>query len=1244
MSLDAKLDKIRSSPKLQNQQQASIPTAVVLSAIEETLRTQKSEATPTAYFAALLSLLGQHISAEKGIVNKDIATSVVYLLDLVTPHVPAPLLRSKFSQILLSLAPALTNLEAEAPLLRSSIGCLESLLVVQDSQAWALPQSQIGPRRAVAGLLTIAVDHRPKVRKRAQEALSQILRHPPPSPSVDHPAADMCAESALQTLKDVSDAASRGKKHRLQREGQGHEPGLVHCLQLVKTIASASGGWPSRKIDSLCELLLGISRSSNEYLTMASFEIFETIFERVANEATSVKLPRLLEVIGEMQPSRNDTQLLPPWIAVLSRGYDVSAQINPKETFQKLPALFSMVSEFLSSPSHNIRVSASECLVSFSVNCIPDSVLVDPSVYDEEVLGKLSKIALDLLSVKHQAAWMEIFTVESALMDALKWRSSPLLSGVIRTVGDLRSNESFHGKKEADAVISRAIFNAGPEAVLQILPLNLAKSAPDQPGRAWLLPLLRDSVHNARLGHFKSELVPLSEAIFQRVLNHGNAEKTVEIKIFETIVHQIWAALPGYCDKPLDVLEAFDQSFAELLCNLLYQQTELRTDLCRALSNLVMSFREMADLPGEEDDLVLQWRIPKADARRNIGHLSGFASNLLAVLFNVYSETLPQYRFIILNCINDYLSITPEKDLSDTFNRVVSTLDSSLSESGSQTQADKQKRGKETNRMPPMSHTLMDLVITISIYLPRGSFGSLFQIAAVILNKDDDPQLQKKAYKLIPRLATSDVGRSALRERNEELQAFILKSTEKVSAPARRDRLAAIAEIVRYLPPEGMHFVPLVLSEVVIAAKEVNEKARSNAFDLLILMGERMRGGGIINNSRVSYMPQDEPSRPASLEEYFTMVSSGLAATTPHMVSATITTLSRILYQFHDQLPQTVIVDLVQTVDLFLTSPNREIVRSVLGFVKVCVVSLPADIVKPRLETLIPNLTEWSHEHKSRFRSKVKHILERMIRRFGVDVVERHCPPADRKIITNIRKSRDRKKRRKDAAGDGEEEDEAGVKPSSCKGKFESEFDEAVYGSGSDSEGFETDFSEDEMSDRRSGGNGRSMGQAYIIEDQDEPLDLLDRKALGNISSSKPLPQQRQRLAKNPRAKVDVDGKLILRDDSDKDDATMIDIGPDGNPGDGSLEGGINAYVNAIRGRDAARRGRGGRLKFSNRRSGDDDEMEVDEGEVSDKLKAKGKGLEKGKDFKAQQRGLGAHKTRGGRVNKGVAPHGRGRR
>ncbi|PBP21977.1 hypothetical protein BUE80_DR007268 [Diplocarpon rosae] len=1022
MSLEEKLDKIR-SPKLQSQQQ----TRIVLASLEDILRDQKTAHTPTGYFAGLLALLGK-ATCSAG-VNKELATSVVYLLDVVTPYAPQPLLQSKFSQILANLAPALILPEADAPLLRPSIGCLESLLIAQDSAAWELSLAQIGPRRAVAGLLNLAVDHRPKIRKRAQDAITKVLKSPPPSVSLDHPAADMCAETALKSLSDLAAQSSQTKKQK-KSETTEHEPALIHALQLVKTVASASGGWPSKKIEALCEVLLNISKSKNEYMTMAAFDVFEIIFQGMSDELSSSKLPRLLEVIQELRPSQNDSQLLPPWIAVLSRGYDVSSQIEPDETFQKLPELFSMISGFLASSSHNIRVSASECLVSFMANCVPNSVLLDPSIFDEKVLEKLAKAAMELLSVKYQAAWMETFNVMGAMFDGLRWRSDPILADVVRTIGELRGNESFTGKVEANEIIGKAIRAMGPEAVLKILPLNLAKTKAGQPGRAWMLPILRDFVSNTSLQHFKNEFVPLSEVMFGKVLAHGGAEKTMEIKLFETVVHQTWAILPGYCDLPLDLTEAFDQSFAELLANLLYQQSDLRTDICKGLQLLVDSNQAVAAIKTEED-LVLQSRVSKATAQKNLDHLSIFASNMLSVLFNVYSKTLPHHRGYILRCINSYLSIIPSAELMKTFESVTKMLEDSLTEAGSQTQAEKQKQKQQNaaEKMPPTSHTLMDLVITISVYLPRDSF-----------------------------------------------------------------------------------------------------------------------------NGKVSHMPDDTPPVPATLEEYFTMVGAGLGGSTPHMNSACITALTRILYHFRESLQAETIAGLVETMDLFLTSNNREIVRSVLGFVKVCIISLPTDMMRPRLQTLVPNLMVWSHEHKAHFKAKVKHIIERMIRRFGVDIVNKYY--------------------------------------------------------------------------------------------EDEPLDLLDRKALANISSTKPL---KQKAVVRTKAKMDLDGKLLLGGDSsdDDDDAMILDT-----PGEKveEDEGGVGAYVKALKGRDAVQRGRGGRLKFSNKRdTADGDEMDVDEddikavkkqigGNARDGIRGRGRGGDSGRGDRGKggrggiangRRGLGEEKRHG---------------
>ena len=1168
---------------------------MVLGAVEDILRDQSTEFTPTAYFAALLSLLQQSISSS-AILNKDLAASTVYLLDIVTPHAPALLLRAKFIPILTHIAPALTHSEAEAPLLRSSIGVLESLLVAQDGTSWAIPQKEIGPRRAVAGLLNLGLDERPKVRKRAQEALTIVLKNAPPSPSLEHPASDMCAATTLGSVQELLMMSGAQKK-----KGGEHDPRVIHSLQLVKAVAAA-GTWPSKRIEGLCETLLQIPRGGNEFMTMAALGVFEEIFGGLADEVGGGKLEVVLEAIQELRPSNSDSSLLPPWLAVTARGYEVYAQVSSDIAFTKLPALFGTISAFLESSAENIRTSSAQCLISLTGSMIPDSALLDITRTTESIFQKVAKIATDLLSIRYQGAWMEVFDVLSALFAKLRWRSNPVLCEAVNVLGELRSNDGFQGKKQADEILAKAIHAMGPDVVLSVLPLGLAKPVPGQPGRAWMLPILRGATFNTKLAHFRTEMVPLSEVFFQRVVDFGEGkEKTVEIKIFETLVGQIWDLLPGYCDLPTDLTEAFDQTFAELLANVLYQKVDLRKNICKALQNLVNSNKAILETDtgdDDEEDLVAQHQVSKEQAQKNIDHLAKFSGNLLAVLFNVYSSTLPQFRGFILQCLNSFLSITPHGELMDTFSKVSTMLESSLAELAAQTQAEKQKKQKDASAMPPMAHTLMDLVITITPYLPTDSYQTLFSIFSATVNKESDPQLQKKAYKVIPRLAETETGRAALQTQHEALQTLLIDSTATATPPARRDRLLALSTTMKFIPKEDLHFIPSVLSEVVISAKEVNEKARTAAFDILVTMGEKMREGGVIVNRKVAHMADDAPDVPASLEEYFTMVSAGLAGSAPHMVSASITALTRIMWQFKDDVDQDLLSELVATLDLFLTSKNKEIVRSVLGFIKVCVISLPKEMMEPRFKTLIPNLMVWSHEHKAHFKAKVKHIIERLIRRFGVPVVECYTPEEDKKLITNIRKTRERRKRKKDeakAAGEDEEDSDNdaidAVEKPRRKNRFENEFDDALYGSESESEA----GSDTEMAAAPRTKKVAKKGQQFIVEDKDEPLDLLDRRSLAHISTTRPL-NHNARQKKRSKAKFNEDGKLVLGDSEDD-----MDIPTTSRDDDGDLDmggAGVDAYVEAVSGKNAYTRGLKGKVKFSNKRAREgDQEMELDDDE-----------------------------------------------
>jgi ribosomal RNA-processing protein 12 len=598
----------------------------------------------------------------------------------------------------------------------------------------------------------------------------------------------------------------------------------------------------------------------------------------------------------------------------------------------------------------------------------------------------------------------------------------------------------------------------------------------------------------------------------------------------------------------------------------------------------------------------------------------------------------------------------------ETFERVTAMLESALAEQQPKQQKD------SADKVPPTSHTLMDLVVTISIYLPRSSFGTLFALASTVLNQESaDPQLIKKAYKLIPRLATSESGSAALEERSSDLQTLFISTADKTPSPARRDRLLAIHEVISFLPTSDLHFIPSILSEVVLGCKETNEKARTAAFTLLVHLAnriidpERNPPGTVIRNSLAPHMADDAPDGPATIEEFFTMVSAGLAGTSPHMVAASITALSRLLFEYHTKLTPSMLSDMVQTIDLFLTSNNREIVRAVLGFVKVAVVVLPEDLLRPRLASLVPNLLVWSKEHKGRLKSKVKGIIDRLIRRFGSPVIEGLAGDADRKFVVAIRKERERKKKKNagpKADDDEGEEDEADERAKPGERIFSNAFDKAIYGSDSDLSGSDSDDASELEVDAtgnthrmttkgKKSKSKRGQGDERYIRElspESNPLDLLAPNALASISSTKPAVRfLADRKKKKHSARVDAEGKLLIgTDDSgagrDQDGDTAMDTAS-GNAADS-----VNAYVAAVSGPDAVRRGQKGRLKVSQSGVGKKaaaaaDEMDVDSDGESRPAAARstGTGGRGGGGIAAGRRGLGVPKTskpNGGRIEK----------
>lgn len=157
--------------------------ANLLIALESTFKEQGTERSSTAYFAALLTTLeGTLKKKDLGVGDGDLLPAELYLLALVAPFVPHPILRSHLSTIL-TLTTALFHIvSSHAPALRSLLGLHDALLRALDRAQLDAP----GVRQSFVSILQLCLDPRPKVRKKGAEVVRDVLSSPP-TPLMRHP-------------------------------------------------------------------------------------------------------------------------------------------------------------------------------------------------------------------------------------------------------------------------------------------------------------------------------------------------------------------------------------------------------------------------------------------------------------------------------------------------------------------------------------------------------------------------------------------------------------------------------------------------------------------------------------------------------------------------------------------------------------------------------------------------------------------------------------------------------------------------------------------------------------------------------------------------------------------------------------------------------------------------------------------------------------------------------------------------
>ena len=177
--------------------------------------------------------------------------------------------------------------------------------------------------------------------------------------------------------------------------------------------------------------------------------------------------------------------------------------------------------------------------------------------------------------------------------------------------------------------------------------------------------------------------------------------------------------------------------------------------------------------------------------------------------------------------------------------------------------------------------SLFDLVISLVPTLNKEALLVVLKYFSTFLGAKE-AYLQKKAYKGLEVLFRLDKAEVAiLMQENFSLLQEVFCSNATISSSCKKSRLGFLLETCKIMQPSVFNVViPLILPEVILSIKEVNEKSRLMAYDLLLLMGLCMKEQGV-------------------LSKFYQMISAGFAGSSSYTISATIIALSRIAFEFH---------------------------------------------------------------------------------------------------------------------------------------------------------------------------------------------------------------------------------------------------------------------------------------------------------------------------------------------------------
>lgn len=1065
----------------------SVRLAAVTMAIIDVLK--DDEIVPARVYSSTATALEGTLQQHSELGSNSLVTQVALLelLSRVIPHVSLNILNATIAMISRVLRGVVTScrsitfdgdtkdeLGGVNATLRASCRTTTKLVLTVGTGA-----QEKAIRQLLKGtLILLWDDHRPKVRKAAQEGACEIVLNTScGSLFTDFCLTEMNSSTAATVLHTLQWLQSTILHMNIEKLGEKIMELLVSTLDPPsKTGSDFIADFSSRQLQDRLLLINGILS-----LLVAMMEDQEMELDEQKELQRNTFASRALATLLQGKPSviffgndSIDVSLLESGKALYGEALLLTCQcvMKSEPTIAKklLPLTVQRVVQ-LSKPEEGESIAVAEALMPELTKMLKHTDGTDDLLNGVETV----------LQQSYRSTW----SVSLLPLATLLRRNQN--TDVIRRLIQIHSFDA----KPVEEAIGSIIQEVGLERFWDFVswedcPGNIKKGKKKQnevisTNQAWLLPVLKSfgtlSAVRPSMNFFQDTVLGLARECDTLAAVHKN-------EISKARVVDLWSLFECLCSG---VPSDFSQIFPNLVPILLQAMGDKRypklvTVICGGLENLARSVQDESDrevlsqaskklLPALFKLLeMLQENSPTPRKKQNqVEEMDTDDKETSGTVLNVADQRIA----VVIAAISKLAFVAPKSYLENLLKKVLQRL---------------LVASQSTNDESDKICTLLNLCQALVPAAEETAVELIYRTIKPLIRSDEQPpRVQKRAYKVLLCICQSHTKFCTDLSRLSELTDLLVDGLVTCQVSARHMRLKCMAVIVerfQSMDTHQMNTIPKILGEVLLCLKDSNGKTREAAYQLLISMANAMN----------------------CMESYLKIVTAALGALTPHMRSAAVMAMSRLVFEYarEDMAFQSMLPSMLQTVLVLFDETSREVIKSVIGFVRVTVAAMTEEQLEPLLPEIIGGLFKY-HKAKDRFRAKIKIILKKLVRIFGYEKLTPFVPDTDARLLTHMRKLSERAARRKEA----QRQD----------GKSEIvRFDEMMESDEEDSDDGKTLMTGATKFTELTGRTGRSIRQAAIEKSE--------RQALQSKKTSASTVATNRSAAESARLKNEKDGNV----------------------------------------------------------------------------------------------------------------------